>query len=169
MPGEHPNDFYAAGHENTGAKLKMAKTKQVSQSDLNDMVPKLNQFVSSLSPSQQEALAHPFAGAPAHPKSQKAIQKFLDKKMGKLNPNTKPILTAVAGGVVGTSGGVVSTSKGTADGVVATSKGSSGGVVAASKGASGGVVGTSSGTSGGVVETAAGTAAMPKKNPAKKK
>jgi hypothetical protein len=140
----------------------MPKPKQVSQYDLNDMVPKLNQFVSSLNPSQQEALAHPFAGAPPHPKSQKAIQKFLDKKMGKLNPNTGPILSGIAGGVVGTSGGVVAASKGTADGVVATSKGTSGGVVATSKGASGGVVAASSGTSGGVVATAPGKPARKK-------
>src|SRR5580698_6733238 len=78
----------------------MATEKQLSKADLNDMVPKLDQFVSSLKPAQQAALARPFAAA-GGPKSQGSIQEFLDLKVGNLNPHTRSIVAGVAAGVAG--------------------------------------------------------------------
>jgi hypothetical protein len=150
------------------AKKTTAKSKPLSRSDLNDMVPKLDHFVSSLKPSQQTALSRPFGAEAASPKSQKAIQEFLDAKVGNLNPHTRSIVAGVAGigvgkgrgtaaGVagIGTSGGVagIGTSKGRG-----TAAGVAGGIATAAKTGRGTTAGVAGGPSKGR-GTAAGIAA----------
>ena len=130
----------------------MAKEKLLSRSDLNDMVPKLDQFVSSLKPSQQKALARPFA-ATAKPKSQQAIQQFLDAKVGNLNPHTRSIVAGVAAGVAGgVATGVASKGgRGTTAGVAAgVAGGSTKGGRGTSAGVAAGVAGGGGGTTAGV-------------------
>ncbi len=134
----------------------MAKEKQLSKADLNDMVPKLDQFVSSLKPAQQAALARPFAAA-ADPKSQASIQVFLDAKVGNLNPHTRSIVAGVAAGVAGgvAAGVAGGGGKGITAGVAA---GVAGGV--AGGGTKGTAAGVAAGVAGGTTKKAAkGTAA----------
>jgi hypothetical protein len=144
------------------AKKTTAKSKPLSRSDLNDMVPKLDHFVSSLKPSQQTALSRAFGAEAASPKSQKAIQEFLDAKVGNLNPHTRSIVAGVAGIGVGKG-------RGTAAGVagIGISGGVAGGVagIGTSKGR-----GTAAGVAGGVAtaaKTGRGTAAGVAGGPAK--
>lgn len=145
----------------------MAKPKPLSRTEFNQMVPKLDKFVTSLKPAQQKALARPFAAAAGNPKSHKAIQQFLDVKVGNLNPHTRSIAAGVAGiGTKGAAAGVagIGTSKGTAAGVAAKkSKGTAAGVagLGASKGTAAGVAAgvagkKSKGTTAGVAAGVAG-------------
>jgi hypothetical protein len=131
------------------AKSTPAKEKLLSRSDLNDLVPKLDNFVSSLKPSQQKALARPFGAAAGSAKSQSAIQQFLDTKVGNLNPHTRSIVAGVAG--VGTTAGVAT---GVAGGVAT---GVATGV--AGKGGRGTAAGVAAGVAGGAAKAARGTAA----------
>jgi hypothetical protein len=175
------------------AKAKPAKEKLLSRSELNDMVPKLDQFVSSLKPAQQKALARPFGAAAGSGKSQQAIQQFLDTKVGNLNPHTRSIVAGVAAGVAGGRGtaagvaagvaggvaggvaavGYAKSERGTTAGVAAGVAKSGGGTAAgvASSGGRGTAAGVAAGVAGGGGSgTAAGVAVSPNpKKPAKKK
>lgn len=155
------------------AKSTTAKHKPLSRSDFNDMVPKLDQFVSSLKPNQQAALARPFAATASA--SQQGIQQFLDAKVGNLNPHTRSIAAGVAAGVAGGKGitaGVaagVAGGKGTTAGVaagVAGGKGTTAGVASTGRGAAAGVA---AGVAGGGGGTTAGVATSGPKGPGKKK
>jgi hypothetical protein len=169
------------------AKPTSAKEKLLSRSELNDLVPKLDNFVSSLKPSQQKALARPFGAAAGSAKSQSAIQQFLDTKVGNLNPHTRSIVAGVAG--VGTTAGVATgvaggVAAGVATGVAGkggrgTAAGVAGGAAKAARGTAAGVAGTggrgtaagvAAGVAGGGGGTAAGVAVSQNpKGPAKKK
>jgi hypothetical protein len=142
----------------------MATKKGISTAELEDMVPKLDQFVSSLKASQKNALAQPFA---AHAKgaSQSDIQKFLDKKAGKVQPQTRSIVLGIAAGIASSGGkgvtaGIASTSsKGVTAGIASTSsKGVTAGI--ASTSSKGVAAGIASGSSKGVT---AGIAVAPAK------
>jgi hypothetical protein len=188
--GESANECILIGRKRgkiTMAKSTSAKHKPLSRSELNDLVPKLDNFVSSLKPSEQRALARPFGAAAGSAKSQHAIQHFLDTKVGNLNPHTRLIVAGVAAGVagVGTTAGVAAgvaggvatkggrgTTAGVATGVAGgaskAARGTAAGV--ASSGGRGTAAGVAAGVAGGGGGTAAGVAISPNpKGPAKKK
>jgi len=127
----------------------MAKNTKLSQSDLEDLAPKLDQFVSSLNPSQQAALAEPFAAAAQGQQPPAAIQQFLDEKVGNLNPHTRSIVAGIAAGIAsgrGTSAGIASgaaAGRGTSAGIaagIASGRGTTAGI-AAKKGGRGAAAG----------------------------
>lgn len=140
----------------------MAQKTKLSQADLQDLVPKLDQFVSSLNPSQQSALSRPFAAQAKGQTHQKSIQDFLDQKVGKVNSHTRSIVMGiVGGGGRGTTAGIVGGGgRGTTAGIVGGGgRGTTAGIVGAGgRGTTAGIVGGP-----GRGKTAGKASAKPKK------
>ena len=119
----------------------MAKQRKITQADLQQFVPELDRAVSSLNSSQQSALSQPFDKLTKGCTPSKAIQDFLDKKVGNINPHTRSIMM----GIIGASGGP---GRGVSAGIIGIGAGPGRGTTA---GIVGGPGGSTRGVSAGIV------------------